>query len=82
MSLADLENEVTGLPWQTCAVCHYMTEQDEDRAGRLRRLLSNRDVKFSDIAKELANDPDEPTIPHNALSRHARGICKAGVALR
>lgn len=82
MALADIEDKLAGIPWRTCAVCHYMNENGEEWATRLRRLLSNRGVKFRDIADELENDPDEPTIPVQALSRHANAGCSANERLR
>lgn len=82
MGLADIEDELTGVPWRTCSVCHYMSENGEDWAERLRRLLRNRGVKFKDIAKALRDDPDEPNIPWETLSRHAQEGCAARERLR
>lgn len=84
MALADIEARLTGdgVPWRTCSVCHHMSERGEEWADRLRRLLGNRGVRFRDLALDLANDPDEPTIDSQALSRHARGGCSARESLR
>jgi hypothetical protein len=56
-----------------------MTDTD---AATLRKLLADRNVKFVDLAKALADDPDSPSIEHHALSRHARGLCSAREVLR
>lgn len=83
MALADIETDFTeGVPWRTCAVCHHLAQRDEEWGARLRRLLSNRGIKFRDIAKALSDDPDEPTIQWEALSRHARSGCAAKESLR
>jgi hypothetical protein len=83
MALADIEAELVGeVPARTCTVCHHMAERDPDWGERMRRMLANRLIKFSDIAQALSKDPDEPSIPEQTLSRHARGICAAGEVLR
>ena len=83
MALQDIEAELTGeVPWRTCAVCHHLSERDETWGARFRRLLANRGVKFRDLADKLASDPDEPDIPWETLSRHARGMCSAKEKLR
>jgi hypothetical protein len=83
VALADIEAElVSDVPWRTCAVCHYMSERDEEWAARLRRMLSNEGIKFRDLANKMAKDPEEPSIPWEALSRHARGQCSAREQLR
>lgn len=79
MALSDIE---AGIPWQTCGVCHHMSERGETWSDTLRRLLANRGIKFKDLARALRDDPDEPTIPWETLSRHARGGCKANEVLR
>lgn len=83
MALVDIEAELTGeVPWRTCAVCHYISERDDVWGARLRRMLANRGISFTDLAKKLASDPDEPNIPRDSLSRHARGDCSAHESLR
>lgn len=82
MALSDIEEKLAGVPWRTCAVCHHMADRGDEWAFTLRRLLSNRGVKFKDLAKSLADDPDEPDIPWEALSRHARAGCAAKESLR
>lgn len=84
MALSDIEAELTSdaVPWRTCAVCHHMAERGEEWADRMRRLLANRSVKFRELARMLATDPDEPTITWDALSRHARAGCAAREQLR
>ena len=82
MAISDIEDKLVGVPWRTCATCHYMAERGDEWADTLRGLLRNRGVKFKDIAAELRGDPDEPDIPEDALSRHARGLCKARESLR
>lgn len=45
--------------------------------------LSNRTVRFSELADELATDPAFMLdIDRQALSRHARGQCSARTKLR
>jgi hypothetical protein len=83
MALVDIEAQLTDeVPWRTCAVCHYMHERGDEWAERLRRLLSNPTVKFKKLAAKMAADPDEPAIPWEALSRHARAGCAAREHLR
>lgn len=83
MALADIESKLDPeIPWRTCAVCHHMSERGEEWATRLRRMLANRGIKFVDLATELADDPDEPSIPAKALSRHAQRGCSANESLR
>ena len=83
MALADIEARLTGeVPWRTCAVCHHLSERDAEWGKRIRRLLADRGVRFKDLAKELAEDPEEPTIEWSALSRHAAGGCSAHEYLR
>lgn len=83
MALEDIESELTaGIPHQTCAVCHYIAENDDDWATRLRRMLANKGIKFKELEAKLALDPDEPNIPWEALSRHARAGCSARERLR
>jgi len=83
MALADIESELTaGVPARMCAVCHWLSEKDDDWGDRLRRLLANRGIQFKALAKRLAADPDEPDIPWESLSRHARAGCSAKEQLR
>ena len=83
MALSDIETElVTGVPAGTCIVCHYLSEKDDEWGARLRRLLANRGIQFRALAKKLADDEDEPSIPWESLSRHARGMCAARESLR
>lgn len=78
MSLADLAEE--SLPWQTCAVCHTLETLDTAKADLLIGLLSNANVRYSHIAAAAADEG--LNLEAEALSRHARGICKAKVRLR
>ncbi|WP_294567590.1 hypothetical protein [uncultured Arthrobacter sp.] len=84
MALSDVAATFTAdaLPHRTCSACHALAGMDPDDAATLRALLANRSVRFRDLARELANDPDSPTVPEDALSRHARGLCAAGERLR
>jgi hypothetical protein len=83
VALADIEQALDpGVPWRTCAVCHYLSEKDEVWGARMRRMLANRGIKFRDIASELLKDPDEPNISTDALSRHAQAGCSARELLR
>lgn len=83
MALADIAHDLAdGIPWRTCSVCHALDSMSDDDAATLRRLLADRSVKFKDLAKALHDDADSPTIPWEALSRHARGGCAAREYLR
>ena len=83
MPLQDIEASLTGeIPWRTCATCHALAGMSDEDAATLRRLLSDRGVQFRTLAKALEDDPDSPTIAHDALSRHARGMCSARENLR
>lgn len=83
MALADLAAKLTsGLPHQTCATCHALANMSPEDAAILRSLLADRGVRYSDLAAELAADPDSPTIDSATLSRHARGGCSAHEKLR
>jgi hypothetical protein len=83
MALSDIEAQLTDVvPHKTCAVCHWMAERGDEWADKLRGLLSNRGVKFKDLADKLRDDPDEPNIPAQALSRHAQRGCAAQERLR
>lgn len=84
MALSDVAATVTGegVPWRTCVTCHALSEMTDQDAQVLRGLLADRRVKFKDLAKALADDPESPTIPWPSLSRHARGECGAGEVLR
>lgn len=70
------------VPWRTCQVCHALAGMTDGDAATLRRLLSDRNVRFSELEAALRDDPDSPTIGRDALSRHARGICGAREVLR
>lgn len=83
MALTDVASSLTAsLPHKTCGVCHALACMEPDEAGILRDLLRDRGVRFVDLAKALAEDADSPSIPVDALSRHARGMCSAGERLR
>jgi hypothetical protein len=83
MALSDIAATLTtGLPHKTCGTCYALSQMSDEDAAILRGLLSDRGVPFSDIAKELARDPESPTIERPALSRHATGQCSAREYLR
>lgn len=83
MPLQDIAASLTGeIPWRTCATCHALAGMSDEDAATLRRLLSDRGVQFRTLAKALEDDPESPTIAHEALSRHARGMCSAREVLR
>ena len=83
MALSDVASTLTtSLPHKTCGVCHALAGMKPDEAGILRDLLRDRGVKFVDLAKALADDPDSPTIKRDSLSRHANGGCSANERLR
>lgn len=83
MALSDVASTlVDEIPWRTCATCHALAGMSDEDAATLRRLLGDRRVQFTALAKALAEDPDSPTIPRVALSRHANGDCSARENLR
>lgn len=83
MALADIESELTsGVPAGECVVCYWLSEKDAEWGKRLRRMLGNRGIQYKALAKKMAADPDEPTIPWESLSRHARAGCAARELLR
>lgn len=83
MALSDIAANLTpGLPHQTCAACHALAGMSDEDAAILRGLLADRGVKFSVLAKSLAEDAESPAIPVESLSRHARGLCSAREVLR
>jgi hypothetical protein len=83
MALQDIVANLSGgLPHQTCGTCHALAGMSDEDAATLRRLLSDRGVKFTELPKALAEDADSPPIPSDALSRHARGLCSAREVLR
>lgn len=83
MALSDVAARMTDeVPWRTCSTCHHLEQMSTDDANTLRALLADKGVRFKDLARELADDPEAPTIPWEALSRHARGGCAAREHLR
>jgi hypothetical protein len=85
MPIKDIAANLTdpdALPWRTCGVCHALAGMNDTDAQTLRGLLADRRVKFTELAKALAEDPDSPTIDRQALSRHATGGCSARENLR
>ena len=74
MALADIEAALDpGVPWRTCAVCHYLSQKDEVWGARLRRMLANRGIKFRDIAAELGMAVGSS----KAQLHRARGLLRA-----
>ncbi len=83
MALADIQAQFSDeIPHKTCSVCHWMSERGDVWADKLRALLRNRGIRFKDLAEALYDDPDEPSIPAKALSRHAQRGCSAQEKLR
>ena len=83
MALSDVSGRLTNAtPWRTCATCHALDGMSAEDATTLRELLTDRRVRFKDIADELRADPEAPSIDWQALSRHARGLCSARENLR
>lgn len=83
MALADIESDlVSEVPWRTCATCHALAGMEPEDQARLRRLLSDRGVKFKEIAAAMEADPETPSVPWESLSRHARNGCSAREQLR
>lgn len=82
MAVSDLVNR-GGAPHRTCATCYELDRMDDAKSAVLLDLLANPLVKYTELAAELASDPDWLLeISSDALSRHARGRCGARVKLR
>jgi hypothetical protein len=83
MALEDIAAKFDpAIPHKTCAVCFHMAERGDVWSDKMRGLLGNRGIRFRDLARELADDPDEPNIPASTLSRHAQAGCSANENLR
>lgn len=83
MAITDIAKRVDEKLWQKCLVCHELEKLPADQATALRELLANPQVRYKDLERDLATDPDFPlVIPWERLSRHARGGCAARENLR
>lgn len=77
LAIADLEKAQSTIPHRACHTCHLLSELPKDKAKRLLRLLSNPGVRYTELAYELATDPEWGiNIDHQSLSRHARAAGK------
>lgn len=66
-----------------CEVCKFISTLSEQDAAELRALLSDEEIRYSDISSGLRDDLDTPAdLPAISLSRHARGNCSARERLR
>ena len=81
MGIADLvvstEKVRKGPP---CTVCEALKRLDTDDAAALTRLLSDPDVRYSELSDALAREHLD--LSAGTLSRHARGRCEARTKLR
>ena len=83
MAIADIVSATDKPPHKVCAVCFELGRIAPSEAAALRALLSNPSLKYSDISKWIAEDPDTPiNIDGPTLSRHARAGCSARERLR
>lgn len=80
MALADLATRPAGRGSHECGICYAARALTESDAQALATALSNSAVMFSEIANELTalGYP----VSHLTVSRHARGLCGAGVRFR
>lgn len=66
-----------------CSVCQALQDLPETEAAALRKLLSDRDWRFTRLSEALAEDPDTPlNLSPSVLAWHANGRCAAGEKLR
>lgn len=74
MSVADLTAK-SKPAWRDCAVCHALRELPDDKAAILVDLLSNTQVRYTELSQELAKDPLwRLDLNHQVLSRHVRAV--------
>ena len=81
MGIADLvisaEKVRKGPP---CTVCEALKRIEPEDAEALVRLLSDPDVRYSELSDALAGEGLD--LSAGTLSRHARGRCEARTKLR
>ena len=81
MGIADLvisaEKVRKGPP---CTVCEALKRIEPEDAEALIRLLSDPDVRYSELSDALAGEGFD--LSAGTLSRHARGRCEARTKLR
>lgn len=85
MALANLAKKPgpSDIPHKTCQVCYALATIEPSEAEGLHALLANPQWRYTDIRDAVADDPDTPLHLHeDAISRHVRGRCGAGVKLR
>ena len=83
MALADVAATLKGgLPHRTCATCHALADMSDEDVATFRALLADKSVRFKALAAALEADDEVPSVPADALSRHARGDCAARERLR
>ena len=63
-----------------CTVCSLLSALPDDEATALRRLLSDRSIRYSTLADALRGEGHD--FSGYTLSRHARGLCEGREALR
>ena len=85
MAIADFKPETApklrkGPP---CTVCEALATLPPSEAEALNRHLRNPRYRYSALANDLRNDPDNPLdMQANTIARHARGNCAAQVKCR
>jgi hypothetical protein len=66
-----------------CSVCLELQTLPPAEAAGLVTLLSNPRLRYSEISRMIAHDPDTPLhIEGTTLARHSRGDCSAHTRLR
>jgi hypothetical protein len=63
-----------------CSVCALLKSLPEKESAALLRLLSDVDVRYSELSAALATEGHD--FAEGTLSRHARGRCEARTKLR
>ena len=90
MAISDLANRPTTpvKKGPDCAVCRALADLPDAEANALRSMLADKQRRFIEIARDIAEDPDPATpdyvraIAAGTYRRHARGECSAREKLR
>lgn len=80
MAIADLAAPSTRSKGPTCSVCLALDTLPDDEAAALRRLLSDRGWRYTELSDALATQG--LVLGAHVLARHARGQCQGAEKLR
>lgn len=66
-----------------CCVCNALDDLPPSESAALLEVLSNPNKRYTELAEDLRNDPDNPIdVGYEALRKHCRGRCAARTELR